>query len=72
MASSKDFYEAGFYRSGFYAAGFWRGVGSAVVIPSVPGIEFTAHDTSLHFTVARNRQHFTAPHTSLHFATEEN
>lgn len=42
-----------------------------LVVPSVPGLEYTAKDNRLHYTAPNNRLHYTADENRLHYTTKE-
>lgn len=42
-----------------------------VVVPSVPGLEFTADVNRLHYTARQRRLHFTADVNRLHYTAKK-
>jgi len=44
---------------------------TAVIPPTVPGMEYNAPDTRLHYSIPDTRLHAKAPDTRLHAASQE-
>ena len=44
---------------------------ASVVVPTIPGLEYTADTNRLHYTAPSNRLHFTADDNRLHYTAKD-